>query len=210
MKRCSGCQIAWYCSEAHQKAAWSEHKKQCKKIQKERQHAAIDAGSILAQLAAVAPSRENAITPYNAVGDENNQKILGSNADIDSINIEGCSPAYISAQQGHLNCLKLLAEHGADLNKKSDDGWAPIHTACQSGKFDCAAFLLETVDANTVTSEEGRTPAILACAFGHDQVLQLLIDHNATLNQGDNKGQTPAYVSAQEGHLNCLKLLAQV
>ena len=56
-KRCRGCQIVWYCSAAHQTAAWSEHKGR-KKTKKERQQAENDAGSILAQLAATTPSRE--------------------------------------------------------------------------------------------------------------------------------------------------------
>ena len=74
--RCSGycSQIVWYCSAAYQKEAWSDHKGSCRKTKKEKQLAESDAGSILAQLAATASSREdNNRSLYNScvTGDEN-------------------------------------------------------------------------------------------------------------------------------------------
>ena len=46
--------------------------------------------------------------------------------------------AYVAAQEGHVNCLKLLAQHGAGLEKLVDDiGNAPIHIAWMTGRVDC-------------------------------------------------------------------------
>jgi ankyrin repeat protein len=132
----------WYCSAAHQKDAWSEHKGPCKKTKKERQQAESDAGSILAQLAAATPSREeNSISLCISCvdGDENKvrQILLGGRVDINYAGLEGCTPAFLAAYEGHVNCLAVLAQHGADLSKEADNGWAPIHVACQKGRVDC-------------------------------------------------------------------------
>jgi hypothetical protein len=104
----------WYCSAAHQKDAWSEHKGPCKKTKKERQQAESDAGSILAQLAAATPSREeNSISLCISCvdGDENKvrQILLGGRVDINYAGFEGFTPAYAAAQEGHVNCLAVLA-----------------------------------------------------------------------------------------------------
>lgn len=43
LKRCGGCRIACYCSQACQKAAWKEHRKECNKNSEEKQRLELDA-----------------------------------------------------------------------------------------------------------------------------------------------------------------------
>ena len=54
--------------------------------------------------------------------------LLGGTADVNHGETDGCTPAYAATEGGHVNCLKLLAEHGADLNKGTDVNWAPHFT----------------------------------------------------------------------------------
>ena len=81
--------------------------------------------------------------------------------------------AYISAQQGHVQCLSLLGLHKADLSKRNKIGWAPIHTACHFGRLVCIEVLCDNgVDANVrIANEYGYTPAIMSSVNGHVNVL---------------------------------------
>ena len=106
-----------------------------------------------------------------------------------------------------MNCLKLLAQHGADLKKQTDKGWAPIHIACRKGRIDCTALLLGKVDVNSATSKGEITPAILACQAGHLQVLKLLIEHQADLNRPDWNGDTPLHAASMFGRYKLVSLL---
>jgi len=45
---------------------------------------------------------------------------------------DGASPLFLAAQEGHVNCIKLLLQHGADANLATTDPVAlPLHAALQ-------------------------------------------------------------------------------
>jgi ankyrin repeat protein len=152
---------------------------------------------------------------FNACGKGDDNKVrqilLGGRADIDYITSAGSTAAYVAAQEGHVNCLKLLTQRGADLNKQADNGngYAPIHIACQLGRLDCIAWLLGKVDVNSATFKGGATPAMIACMNGHLQVLKLLIEHQADLNRPDFIGNTPLHYASIFGRYKLVSLLIQ-
>jgi len=54
---------------------------------------------------------------------------------LDVVNIcaeDGASPLFLAAQEGHMECIELLLQHGADANLPTSDPVAlPLHAALQ-------------------------------------------------------------------------------
>jgi len=45
---------------------------------------------------------------------------------------DGASPLFLAAQEGHVDCVKLLIQNGADANLATSDPVAlPLHAALQ-------------------------------------------------------------------------------
>ncbi len=50
-------------------------------------------------------------------------------ADVDQAGMNGATPTYIAAQDGHSQCIKVLRRLGADVNKAKNDGATPSQIA---------------------------------------------------------------------------------
>merc|ERR1712216_437506 len=63
--------------------------------------------------------------------------LLEAGCDKDKAYEDGATPAYIAAQKGHADCLRLLLEAGCDKDKAREDCWTPAFIAAQNGHADC-------------------------------------------------------------------------
>ena len=54
------------------------------------------------------------------------------------------TPAYMAAENGHIECLRLLKKVGCDLGQADNDGVTPAHRAAEGGHEDCLRLLNET------------------------------------------------------------------
>jgi hypothetical protein len=73
------------------------------------------------------------------------QQLL-ADATADEINYRsprGETPAYIAAQENHVECLRLLADKGADLNQAAKDGSTPAFIAAHENHVDCLWLLAD-------------------------------------------------------------------
>ena len=185
-----------------------------------------DMGSIMAALNSMPqaqpqpqprPQRYQEGHVYNACyygQHEELQKILlQSGLDVNDTDPDtGMTAAYIAAQQGHAQCLSVLAKHNADLSKASKEGWAPIHVACARGRHACLEVLLldNAVDANLRTADEyGDTPLIKASLNGQVKSMALLLDRGSDPNLANNYGATAAHKACQYGYSKSLQLLVK-
>jgi len=54
---------------------------------------------------------------------------------LDVVNVcaeDGASPLFLASQEGHVDCVSLLLQHGADANLATADPVAlPLHAALQ-------------------------------------------------------------------------------
>ena len=225
--KCGGCGLVAYCNAGCQKSHWGDHRGTCKQKQKEKKEREAkeearssgsglgDMGSVLnALMPPPPPQRITEVDVWNAC-------LQGKHGELDNmvqqIGLDlnwaepdgGTTAAYISAQEGHVQCLSLLGLHKADLSKATKIGWAPIHIACQNGRLDCIEVLCDHgIDANVRTADEyGNTPAIISSQNGHVKCLALVSDRGADLNLADNFGNTVVHKASQYGHLKILFLL---
>jgi len=59
---------------------------------------------------------------------------------------DGASPLFLAAQEGHVNCIKLLLQHGADANLATTDPVAlPLHAALQFNHIRWVPFHLDSL-----------------------------------------------------------------
>jgi ankyrin repeat protein len=128
-------------------------------------------------------------------------------ADLNTPTNNGITPAYVAAQNGHVNVIRALAEHGADLNTPTNHGATPAYVAAHKGQVEVIRALAEHgADLNTPTNH-GATPAYTAAHKGQVEVIRALAEHGADLNTPKTNGGTPVLVAACEGHTDVIKLL---
>jgi len=54
-----------------------------------------------------------------------------------------CSPFFIAAHKGHLECLKVLSSYGADINQVDEKGVHPMWSAAFAGQAETVLWLLK-------------------------------------------------------------------
>ena len=84
------------------------------------------------------------------------------------------TPAYIAAQEGHVDVVQLLRHVKANLETPTNEGATPAYIAAQNGHVKVLQLLRDAkVNLETPTNE-WVTPAYIAAQEGHVDVLQLL------------------------------------
>lgn len=72
------------------------------------------------------------------------KRLLGYGAIIDHLDELGYSPLHWTAENGHLNCLKLLAGAAPSImNAGNFEGRNPLHLAVVNNHFEVAQYLLK-------------------------------------------------------------------
>jgi len=116
----------------------------------------------------------------------------------------------MAAQEGHADCLKILAEAKADLSMPNNNGATPAFTAAQEGHADCLKILAEAkADLSAALKDDGATPAFIAAEKGHADCLRILVANQVNVNAPRKDGVTPAMVAIENGHIEALQVLLE-
>ncbi|KAF2654906.1 ankyrin [Lophiostoma macrostomum CBS 122681] len=110
-----------------------------------------------------------------------------------------------TAENGHIDMVKLLLEHGAELN-----GSGAIVLAAEAGEKDMVDFLLKQgASINEIgvecpvderITEDAGSALHMAAEGGHKDVVELLVDKGAIIDIEDVKGRTPLSRARAAGH----------
>ena len=121
--------------------------------------------------------------------------LVGHFSDVDNVDYNQRTPAFIAATSGYLKNLKILFDRGANLNFKTAYldfesashsknplkecrrklcGYSLLHTAAQEGNNDVVAFLIQHKVNIFSTTGANNTALQLAAANGHLETLQIL------------------------------------
>ena len=117
------------------------------------------------------------------------------------------TPLHVASQEGHVDAVRVLLEHGAHVNSQDCDMWMPLHFASDGGNVKVAQLLLEHGATLNAESLLGSTPLFLASATGQTEVVRLLHDHGADIDVGP--GETPFQVATRKGRNDVAELLLE-
>jgi len=130
-------------------------------------------------------------------------------AELDQLNVAGCTPLYQAVQHGHIDCVRAFLTLGAKIEARTGTGATPLYIASDRGNLSLASILLHAgADANVAT-ELQMTPLLVAAFNGHQDVVCLLLAHKVDIEQRGPCGGTALYVAAQEGRRSLAECLLQ-
>jgi hypothetical protein len=85
----------------------------------------------------------------------------------------GQSALYFAAQNGHVDCVRLLIEGRADVNQTDVRGYSPLYMAALMGHVDIVRLL---IDSGAYGADLNQEIVLVAEAKGHVQVVELLLE----------------------------------
>lgn len=165
----------------------------------------------------------NAVVAAAEAGDVNTLRVLldhGGNPDSKTLVVESGSESttlMITAQKGHLDCVKLLLERGAKLNLRTEHGNA-LNFAAFSDRREVARFLLDRgIDTDVAgqrllsfrRGDKGFTPLMNACLSERNDptLVKWLIERGADVNAKASTGETALSVAQQRGNTKIVAAL---
>jgi ankyrin repeat protein len=155
----------------------------------------------------------------------------------DEVDDSGSTAVHVAACSGALDCLALLAEHGADLDRAGPEGLTPAALALQRGHLPCLQLLYSrgaacvqgvtllhlyaalgkteelqgalSKDASGVHVCDGRGKGLAhwACEHGQAACLRILVSRAADVNLKDKQRTAPLHVCCTKGEVACAKVL---
>lgn len=115
---------------------------------------------------------------------------------------DGMTLLHKEAEEGHIEIVTALLEHGAKVNSRTDfdihAGLTPLHYAAHEGHTEVAELLLEHgADVHTPDVCYGETPLIMAVGGrGNVKTVETLLRYGADANDMDNGISENACASA--------------
>ncbi|KAH8659968.1 putative ankyrin repeat protein [Xylariales sp. PMI_506] len=121
-------------------------------------------------------------------------------------------PLVVAAEEGYVNCVRVLLENGADPNIRCDSGTA-LYNAVRNKHVDIVRLLLENepkADA-TIIPEGDLTVMLRAVCTRNPQLVSLLIEHGVKIDYVDANSElmckTPLSRAAYLGEKAMVELL---
>jgi ankyrin repeat protein len=114
-----------------------------------------------------------------------------------------------AAENGHVNIVRVLLEHGAEINAVVNDIATPLYMAAQEGHANIVKLLLEH-EANTETkASNGHSSLSMAVFNKHINVINLLLKAGANTEFIIKEGFTPIHVANIGGYFDGVKSLLE-
>jgi hypothetical protein len=87
----------------------------------------------------------------------------------------------MAAENGSVEVVHALLEHGANVGTEDEEGWTPLHEAIRNGSVELLRVILEHgADINARTNDT-RTPLLVAATNGNVYVMRVLLEHGANV-----------------------------
>ncbi|KAJ4354592.1 uncharacterized protein N0V89_006329 [Didymosphaeria variabile] len=130
------------------------------------------------------------VTPLHVAGYLNwhsyARHLISKGVPVDRKDAEERTALSYAAEEGHVNVMNLLLQHGAEPDSDDRYGLKPLHYSAQEGKTEVVRLLLAR-GVSPITLKTKTTPEWIAEQFGSDE------------------GETPLEYACQHGHTDIIK-----
>ena len=117
------------------------------------------------------------------------------------------TPLMLAAENGALESVKALLEHGADANMRDPKGYTALMLAAQNGHARCTKALSQYTDIN-IRNKEGYTALMFAVQQDNHEVFNCLLGgKKLKINKQDKTGQTALMLAAKHGNSDYVRTL---
>ena len=136
------------------------------------------------------------------------QEALRRNADANAM-IDGWTPLFWAAQEGHTEIVDLLLAAGANVNVSDPGGFTPLKQAVSESHLDVLErLLLRGADVNwRCASDGGCTSLHTAAAYGLTECIRILLLYGAARDALNDRAQTPYDTAIECGESEAAALL---
>ncbi len=126
-------------------------------------------------------------------------KLVEAGGDVNALNAEGWTPLMAAVDNGSLENVRLLLQHGAKINEKNNAGETALLRACQPWSSNTAMIrvLLEAGADPNIGDKDGETPLHKITNSNKMEAARLLLDHKADPNARDKDQSTPLMSACQ-------------
>ncbi|KAK3607524.1 hypothetical protein CHS0354_025776 [Potamilus streckersoni] len=135
------------------------------------------------------------------------------NADNTKLSIQdskGQAAVHKAAENGKVNILSFIYEHGGDLNIQDKAGNTPLHLAVLAKQTASIDFLLDHAAAPAIFNASEMAPLHLAVEIDSVKVLECLLKHeNINPNLSGEQGNTSLHFCAYKDRADCAKKLLE-
>ena len=121
--------------------------------------------------------------------------------------IDGRTPLYLAAMEGHTKSVRCLYHYGAKINQRIrgkyswEYGKSPLYIAAEKGHLLTAKAIIKLDAKIDLPDHRGRTPLYAAAETGQEHMVHLLVHFGgADVNSEGNEGESPLFAAALNGH----------
>jgi ankyrin repeat protein len=113
-----------------------------------------------------------------------------------------------AAQEGNLEAVRLLLDHGVSVDLGKDDT-SPLEYAVQADKMETAQLLIARGANLEAVDEYRKTLLMRTVSAGRARMVRLLMEKGAKVNPHDKEGHTALYYARKEGTPEVIQLLEE-
>jgi len=118
----------------------------------------------------------------------------------------GKTPLTAAAQNGRVDVVRYLLEHGAKINQPDGFGGTALTNACFSGDLSLVKLLVEK-GGDPAFIGDGGTAMHIAAALGHVPIMEFLLKLGLSVDIPDENGRSPFYAASMSGNLEGARFL---
>jgi hypothetical protein len=138
------------------------------------------------------------------------QHMLRSGAPVDSCQADGCTGLWLACEQGHVDVVTLLCNHGANVHVTKQPGdVTPLYIAAQNGHTNVVTLLLQHGALPNAAKATGATPLYIAAQQNFSDIVSALLRAGAGVGIVNHQGIGPLAIACFLGNLESVKLLLQ-
>ena len=126
----------------------------------------------------------------------------------DAATVDGLTALHYAAQNGSLDIIKYLVEHGADISAQDNEqSRSVIHFAAENGDIECIKYLTEH-EADLLDKDvNGATPLHYAAMANNLEAVKYFVTKKLDYTAKDDRGWTAMHYAANGGALDVMKYL---